>query len=83
MQSCLQVDCIGLVKRMEKGSKKSYKKKGTDMGKEDLSKVMCPQCHNRGHYPRQCPSKKKGKAKQHIHDASITGDVVGMDGPLF
>jgi hypothetical protein len=42
MPSCKEVNAIGLVGKMKKGSKKGFKKKdGTNTGKKDLSKVMC------------------------------------------
>ena len=60
-----EVDMIGFVKK-KKGTSKGYKKnEGADTVKE-LSKMMCFWGQEMGHYMKQCPSKKNGKAKQQI-----------------
>jgi hypothetical protein len=70
LQSCSrkqeEVEEIALVKRTKKGSKKGYKKKAQGTRKKDLSKMMCFQCHEMGHYANQCPLKKKGKRKKQV-----------------
>jgi hypothetical protein len=58
---------IGLIGKTKKGSKKCYKKKeDSNTGKKDLSKVMCFQCQEMGHYNSQCPLKKKEKGDKQV-----------------
>jgi len=49
-QTCLEkqreVDVIFLVGKMKKCSKSKFR----DIGNKDLTKVMCFQCHDMGHY---------------------------------
>lgn len=50
---------MGAVKVNDRG--KDRQSQGKDRQKKDLSKVSCYNCHEKGHFARNCPSKSKNK----------------------